>query len=106
MNRPLISYAFVLLFDNGPTITKQVISFEIDEVEKTFTIIFVVPIDNRDEFVKELRSFTYFYLQEVESNGIVNYEEIYHVKKFIKKHRKYDYSDKDIVRQTIIGIYK
>jgi hypothetical protein len=103
---PLLTYAFMLTFEGESNISKTVSSFEIDEAKKEFTIVFHVPRENRDYFTKEVNSFSYFYLDEVTIDGKVIHSEVYRVKELIKKHRKYEYSQGNIVALTIIGTYK
>lgn len=106
MFHPLITYSFVLTFDGKSTISKLVVSFEIDEAKKQFTITFTVPREDRKIFTEEINSFTYFYLDEVTVEGNTTYSEVYHVDKILKKHRKYDYSLVEAVTLTLIGTYK
>lgn len=105
-NRPLMSYSFLLTFEGTSSITKSVVNFNIDEAIRQFTIEFSVPLDYRDDFQKEIDSFTYFYLDEVSTDGTPVHTEIFHVDKILKKHRKYDYRVGEVVVLTLIGTYK
>lgn len=103
---PSTSNYFLLEFDNGNLLSPQVSTCEIDDIKKTFEITFMVPEKKRDEFLDQL-NFSYFYLKETDrKNSSIISSEIYHVKKFTKRHRKYDYGSTQPLIMTIIGIFK